>query len=261
MKKRMRTMSDTRAIPLFLLSRFAEFYEEVASIKIAITEGRLSAYLASDDEPAPTRGADLALRVSSRLTGILRAQARDVAARGTTTEIKAYTMAQYVMAALADEIFILDPELPWAGRDAWLEVLLEHKLFRTGDAGQRFFTFADEILHAPERTALHTDLASVFLLALQLGFKGRYRGEHGAEMLRGYRRQLYNFTRQQSVADPSQPAFLQAYQHLLQEEKGERYAPLSRWFALGRIALVAYLVVSTLVWVALMHPFEKTFGG
>jgi type VI secretion system protein ImpK len=207
------------------------------------------------------RGADLALRVSSRLAGILRAQVRDVAGRGTTTEIEAYTTAQYVMAALADEIFILDPELPWAGRDAWLEVLLEQKLFHTRDAGQRFFLSADQILRAPERTALHTELASVFLLALQLGFKGRYRGEHGAETLRDYRRQLYNFTRQQSVADPSQPAFLQAYQHLLQEEQEERYAPLSRWFALGRVALLGYLVVSSLVWLALMYPFEKAFGG
>ena len=254
-------MSDVRPSPLFLLSCFAEFYEEVASIKIAIAEGRLSSYLTTGDEPPPVRGADLALRVSSRLAGILRTQARDAAARGTSIEIKACTMAQYAMAALADEIFILDPQLEWVGREAWLDVLLEQKIFRTRDAGQRFFSFVEQVLRAPNRTALHLDLASVFLLALQLGFKGRYRGEHGEETLRGYRRQLYRFTRQTDESQPLQPAFPQAYQHLLRGEKEERYAPLSRWYAVGRVAVLGYIAVSTLVWVVLMYPFEKAFGG
>lgn len=254
-------MSDMRPSSPFLLACFAEFYEEVASIKIAIAEGRLSSYLTSGDEPPPTHGPELALRVSSRLAGILRAQARDIAARGTSAEIKACTMAQYVMAALADEIFILDPELEWAGRNAWLEVLLEYKMFRTHDAGLRFFSFADQILRTSNRTALHVDLASVFLLALQLGFEGRHRGEHGAETLRSYRQQLYKFARLKGEVDLSQPAFLQAYQHLLQGGKEERRAPLSRWYALGRIALLGYVAVSTLVWVASTYPFEKAFGG
>lgn len=254
-------MSDIRPSSLFLLGCFAEFYEEVASIKIAIMEGRLTSYLASGDEPVPTRGSELAMRVSSRLAGILRAQACDITARGTSAEIKAYTIAQYVMAALADEIFILDPELEWAGRDAWLEVLLEFKMFRTHDAGQRFYSFADKVLGATNRTALHVELAAVFLLALQLGFKGRHRGEHGAETLRKYRQQLYKFAHQKGLADLSQPAFLQAYQHLLQADKEARHAPLSRWYAIGRLALLGYLAISTLVWVTLMYPFDKAFGG
>lgn len=254
-------MSDMHSSSPFLLACFAEFYEEVASIKVAIAEGRLSSYLATGDEPAPVRGADLALRVSSRLTGILQAHARNAASQRTSTEIKAFTMAQYVMAALADEILILDPELEWAGREAWLDVLLEYRLFRTRDAGQRFFSFADQILHANRSSPLHVELASVLLLALQLGFKGRYRGAHGAQKLHEYRSQLYRFAMPKGGVDLSQPAFLQAYQHLLKSEQEERHAPLSRWYAVGRIALLGYVAVSTLVWVVLMYPFEKAFGG
>jgi len=254
-------MSETRAPAPHLLSCFAEFYEEVASLKIAIGEGRLGAYLTCGDEAAPVRGAEQALRVSSRLAAILRNQARAVVAAGTSGEIKAYTMAQYVMAALADEIFILDPELAWGGREAWLDVLLEQRMFRTQDAGRRFFSFADQILRAPNRGALHLELAAVLLLALQLGFKGSHRGPLGEETLHDYRRQLYQCARRKGGAGPALPAFPQAYQHCLAEAREQRYAPLTPWYAVGRVALLAYAVVSTLVWLALMHPFETAFGG
>jgi type VI secretion system protein ImpK len=253
-------MPEIRPSPFFLLACFAEFYEEVASIKLAIAEGRLSNYLAVGDETPPTRGADLALRVSSRLAAVLRNQARGIHGCATPAEVKAYTMTQYAMAVLADEIFLLDPELEWSGRKPWLDVLLEEQLFHTRDAGQRFFQHVEQVLHETNRSALHTDLASVFLLALQLGFKGRYRGEHGANVLRDYREQLYRFANQKGHAPDARPAFPQAYQHLVKDKKEQRLAPLSRWYAFGRIALLAYVAVSTLVWVVLMYPFEKAFG-
>lgn len=259
-------MPEIRPSPFFLLACFAEFYEEVASIKLAIIEGRLSSYLTVGDEVPPTRGAELALRVSSRLAVILGNQARTIAAAGTAGEIKAHNGARYVMAALADEIFILDPHLEWAGREAWVEELLEYRIFRSQDAGERFFRLADQLLHSAGRDPLHADLASVFLLALQLGFKGRYRGEHGIKTLRDYRQRLYKFAQQpghygQDIHDGRHRAFQQAYQHLLKGERDERRAPLSRWYALGRIAFGVYLALSTLVWVVLMYPFEKVFGG
>lgn len=254
-------MPEARTTPPFLLAGFAEFFEEVANLKSAIAEGRLNSYLAGDGSGPATNGAELALRASSRLAGVLRAQARDIKLHGTGQEIKACTVAQYVMAALADEIFILDPQLEWDGRDAWLDVLLEHRMFRSHDAGHRFFAFADQILRASSRSGLHAELASVFLLALQLGFKGRHRGEHGALTLRQYRQRLYQFVRANGDIDPALPAFPQAYAHLAQGDKDARYAPLSRWMALARIGLLGYLVLSTLLWVALMVPFEKAFGG
>ena len=253
-------MPEIRPSPFFLLACFAEFYEEVASIKLARAEGRLSNYLTAGDETPPTRGADLALRVSSRLATLLRNQARGITECATPAELKAYTMVQYAMAALADEIFLLDPKLEWPGRKPWLEVLLEDQLFHTRDAGQRFFQFVEQVLHAPNRGALDIDLASVFLLALQLGFKGRYRGEHGADVLRGYRERLYRFANQEGQIGNAQHGFPQAYQHLAKGEKEARLAPLSRWYVLGRIGLVAYVAISTLVWVVLMYPFEKAFG-
>lgn len=254
-------MPDMRPSRPSLLARFADFHQEVANLRRAIAEGRLPAWLAGAGEAAPLQGQELALRVSSRLAGMLRAQAREAAAHGSNLEIKALTMAQYAMAALADEIFIFDAELEWPGREHWLDVLLEARLFGTHDAGRRFFAYADQIMRSHERTPLHAELAALFLLALQLGFKGRHRGPSGAAALRDYRRRLLRFSGMGAGSVPPHPAFAQAYAHLAQGARDVRHAPLSRWFALGRTALLAYLVLSTLLWLALMHPLQKLFGG
>lgn len=252
-------MRDEVSSPSFLLGCFAAFYEEIASIRLALAEGRLPAYLATGDETPPTLGADLAARVSARLADLLRQQARAVRRDGTAMEVKAHTMAQYVMAALADEIFIL--ELDWAGSEAWLDVLIEYKLFQSNKAGRQFFEFASQILRPQARSTLHTDLVSVFLLALQLGFKGMYRGHQGEATLRSYRQQLYRLLNVGDRDHRRHPAFFQAYQHRLSGDKDERLAPLTPWYALGRIALASYLALSTVVWLVLLQPFQSTFGG
>lgn len=252
-------MRDASPSSWFLLGCFADFYEEVASIKQAFDQGRLSAYLATGDETPPTSGADLAARVSARLEALLRRQTNEVRREGSEQEIRMHTLAQYVMAAMADEIFIL--ELDWPGREAWLEFLLEYKLCRTRNAGRKFFELADQLLHTHGRSALHADLASVFVLALQLGFKGQYRGREGEMVLRDYRAKLYRFSNAGSRPDSGLPAFEQAYQHRLAGDADARLAPLSRWYVAGQIGVAAWLAVSTLVWVTSLYPFEQAFGN
>src|SRR5579859_742019 len=94
-----------------LLARFAEFYEEVARLKLAIREGQLPMYLAmggTPKDPVALSGGELAALVSQRLQTRLQEQARDVALAGTQAEIDNYRIAQYAMAALADEVFIIE---------------------------------------------------------------------------------------------------------------------------------------------------------
>lgn len=251
---------------LFFLGGCADFYQEIASIKHAHAQGHLADYLVNDEAAPPTRPIDFANRVSARLFTILRQQQHDFQRNATAQEIKAHNIALYLMAALADEIFIL--ELDWPGRDAWLEVLLEHKLFKTRNAGSRFFSMAGELMQIQSRDPLYIDLAAVFLLAMVLGFKGRYRGKQGEPALQDIRLQLYKLVNQKSrpggssgpVALGERYAFLQAYQHTLQGSNDERLAPLSPWFALGGYAALGYLVLTIVVWLVLMHPVEQYFG-
>ncbi|THF63700.1 DotU family type IV/VI secretion system protein [Pseudothauera nasutitermitis] len=248
-----------RAESFFLLSRFAEFFEVLADIKQAIAEGRLAALLAVGDEPPPGEPGDLAARLSGRLAGLLHAQWKEVVRNGSAGEVKAHRLALYAMAALADELFVL--EIDWAGREAWLGVLLEHKLFRSRNAAVRFFEITDELLKTRNPGALHRDLAAVLVLALQLGFKGRFRGGQGEAMLDDTRERLFRVASRNPAAHPGTPAFPQALQPLLDGGEGARLAPLAPWYTAAGIAALCYLLVSSAVWLALMEPFRQSVGA
>lgn len=243
----------------FLLSRFAAFFEELCRIKQAIADGRLSAVLTVGDETPPTEPGDLASRVSGRLAGVLRAQWMEVTRTGTAEEMKALRMALYVMTALADELFIL--EIDWPGRAPWLNVLLEHRLFRSRNAGTRVFDIAGQLLATHDRDALYVDVAAVMVLALQLGFKGQYRGERGAKRLDDMRERLFRVVARDRPPQTHGPAFPQAMQHLESGGKSARLAPLTPWFVAAGFAFLAYLLVSTALWLQLMEPFLRNVGA
>jgi type VI secretion system protein ImpK len=252
-------MSERAETSFFLLSRFAEFFEELCRIKQAIADGRLGAVLTVGDETPPTEPGDLASRVSARLAGVLHAQWMEVSRTGTAEEMKAHRMALYVMTALADELFIL--EIDWPGRESWLNVLLEYKLFRSRNAGTRVFDIADRLLATHDHGTLHVDLAAVLVLALQLGFRGQYRGGEGAVLLEDMRERLFRVVAHDHPPQTHGPAFPQAVQHLQSGGKAMRLAPLTPWFAATGIALLAYLVVSTALWFQLIEPLQRSMGA
>jgi type VI secretion system protein ImpK len=244
----------------FLLARFADFYQEVAAFKQAQAEARLADRFrgAGAEAAGPLDPADLAAQVSGALLRILARQLRDVREGASSVELDAYMHARYAMAALADEIFIL--ELAWTGRQAWRDNLLEFRLWRSRDAGQRLFLMIDELIHRRDDDALATDLASVYLLVLQLGFRGIHRGEAGAERLQYYRKALLDIV-QRNGGRGGRHAFPQAYLHNSGKDLPDRrLAPLSAWLDRARLVLLAYLILSSVVWAGMLLPKLKTFG-
>jgi type VI secretion system protein ImpK len=81
------------------------------------------------------------------------------------------------MAAVADEVLL--HEVAWPGLDRWAETPLEQILYKSRIAGDRIFQAIDALSTRrdpdPEGTAM------TILLALELGFRGRYSGadDHG----------------------------------------------------------------------------------
>lgn len=241
-----------------LMSCFADFYAEVARIRQAIAQGRLAAYLAEGEAVSFAGAGDIAAAVAERLASRLQQQATQVRADGNEAETKAYRQAQYVMAVLADEVLLL--ELDWSGATAWRDELLERRLFGSSTAGRDFFRLLDRLLQTRGRTALLTDLGGVYLLALQLGFKGRYRSRHGDDVLAGYKAKLLRFMGWGDVTVDNALMFPHAYQHLVSGGDGERLAPVSRWLTLAGAALLGYVLVSSLVWFYATARFDRLFG-
>ncbi len=241
-----------------LLDRFAAFYEELAGVKQAIADSRLAAYLARDGQEPARDPMELAAILSSHLRQLLETHAKEVRDNSTETVCKAFRMAQFVMAALTDELLLLD--VTWEGREAWLHFLLEQKLFHSSSAGEKFFNYAERLADSRSKDALHIDLASVFLIAMKLGFQGQYRGSQGVAELDKLRQRLLRFIDAKRQAKVEQLMFEQAYAHQLAEKTQPRLAPLNRWYRFGAIALLVYLVFSTGVWMTAVYSFTNSLG-
>lgn len=253
-----------------LLTCCANFYEEVANIKKAQNEHRLAAYLNNGNEQLAARsrlqGTDESYKtdeavnalvdaVSQRLLTLLRQQYLEFGRHASDAQIRMHKLALYAMAALADDIFIL--ELDWPGRDAWVNSPLEKKMFGTCRAGQEFFDLADRLINTKQCTALDADLASVFLLILQLGFKGKHRGQHGMAKLAEYRKRLLIIAGERRVSSEAQHVFIQAYQQQISDGKDQRIAPLAPWIRWLRHLGIGYLLLSTLIWFWNMYSPDK----
>jgi type VI secretion system protein ImpK len=252
-------MTERMATPLTLLAGFADYYQSVADSRRAIDEGRLGAMLSIGGETPPSEPGDLAARLSARLAAALRQQEKMVSRSNDPIEIEAHRKTMYIMAAVTDEIFILDVD--WSGRDAWIGVLLEYNLFQSRNAGNRFFEMADELLAEKDHDILKVDVAAVLLMALQLGFKGRYRGARSDVELDAVRGRLSRFIERRQGTPTAEIAFPQTMDGRMTDGTPQRIAPLSPWYTAAAVVLIVHVAVSSLVWLWLLEPFRRTVGS
>jgi type VI secretion system protein ImpK len=224
-----------------VLRAFREFYAEVARQRRAVLADPWPRAAAEGSASGPPS----AHAVSGRLMSLLERQALDAARHGGETGAGLHADAQYVMAALADEVFL---HLDWWGRGPWAASLLEARLFGTQVAGERIFDRIDTLLR--DRDPVQRDLAAVYLMALSLGFQGRYRDSRGAHRLEEYRRELFGFVfrRQPSLARGERRLFPRAYEHTLRSEPPPPARRVTRWAAVLAGTLLVYLVAAGMVW-------------
>jgi type VI secretion system protein ImpK len=238
-------------LPLY--QYFCDFYAVLMDVRRAL--GKVPAGLAAAQRPPELAPA----AVHARLAELLRAQEASVRHEGTPDRCDLYRDAQYAMAALADEQLLL--EVAWPGRADWLDLMLEAELFGSRAAGVRFYALIDRLLAVPLRTEAHAELGLVLLAAIDVGFRGALRGPHEADALARRRAVLIKFVRELRGDRASPHAFEQAYEHTLEpavpEPPNARLAPLSPWFNAARMALIAYLLVSGVIWFVPMVPFYR----
>lgn len=222
----------------FLLRWFRDFYREVLRSK-RVLEG------AAPPAHGEEAGGGTAT-VGQRLLAYLQRQSLAAARVGGDFAFGMYGEAQYVMAALADETFL---HLDWSGSEGWSSNLLEERLFKTHRAGEEVFERIDQLL--AKRDPFYLDLAQVYLMALALGFEGKYRGAPDGERRLGfYRRRLLEFLaeREPDLLDTSRDLVPEAYESTLDQERGRRLPYLRPWLVAGAAVLLLWLAVGHLLW-------------
>ena len=150
----------------------------------------------------------------------------------------------YILAALADEIFL--HELEWPGRIHWDGVLLEERLYGTRIAGERLFDLARMLIAS--RATGQDDLVVALMQALALGFRGRYRDGNDRGEIRRLRRQLYQLALHRPA--PTEIDWGEALPHSEALEGGmlARVPALNPWIYATIAAAALLLLVTHLVW-------------
>ena len=231
------------------LRRFRQFYEQLFAIKHALREGDWAALVGGRPE-----GETVEMQVARSVQLRLR---RAIAAQGFGGPVAAGAPAGvdpgYVMAAVADEALLHD--VPWPGRDGWAETPLEQVLYRSRLAGDRIFQAISELTgrRAPDADGT----AMTILLALELGFRGRYRASdvdvdaarrNDGEIEREKSRLYMLIFRARYEGMEERADLLVGAQEPLATRAPVRLPRLRPWLAaLGGI-VAGYLVLSWLIW-------------
>jgi type VI secretion system protein ImpK len=236
-------MTTTQQTDSRLLLQFRDFYSEVIKLKRLIRSGTPLGAKASPEQTAGDRAATV---VAERIAAVMGQQAQVAGWRGSDYT-GTYRQAEYVMAALADEILL--HHLEWDGKEAWNNHLIEYRLFRTRIAGEEFFNRLDRLLQTPD--PMFNDLATVYLFAIMLGFRGRYWASNDRGRIDYYRRQLFTFIygRQPELHKDTKKLFPEAYIHTVEEGPGRQAANVKIWYFLLAAMMVAYFFISRSVWV------------
>jgi len=226
---------------LSLLSMFQEFHAELSGIRNALSLGDR---MAEQGQPLPDP-AQVAVRINRRLHRLLDTQAATAMRQGGRFGVELYREAQYVMAALADEVLLHGDA--WTGREHWMDNLLELSLFGTRVAGERVFQRLDALLAGPPQQEY--ELLSVYLAALSLGFRGRYHRPQDEPIRRRYRQGLADRLGEATgYAGPSPSLRPAAYASTVTEGREVRLPHLRPWLYGLLIVLVLHTLVAHGVW-------------
>lgn len=226
----------------FLLTQFREFYLELARLKRTV-EVSGSFYLFDLQQPDSADATSSVNGVWQHLLSVLERQALEAGQTGGAFAFEIYREAQYVMAALADEIFL---HMNWDGRATW--PLLESKLFNTHIAGEVIFQRLDRLLQ--RRDPFYLDLAAVYFVALALGFQGKFRGSDPTGALEQYRRQLFAmiYRRNPQLFTSTSPIFPQTYQNTLDRGAGLKLPNQRIWLGLVAAVVLLWVGISNYAW-------------
>jgi type VI secretion system protein ImpK len=236
-------MSTVEESQSLLLLQFRDFYGELIKLKRLIRSG---APLGESATPETVPGERAAVAVAERVVAVMEQQALIAGRRGSDyTGI--YSQAEYVMAALADEILL--HKLNWIGKDAWNTHLVEYRLFRTRVAGEEFFKRLDRLLQTPD--PMYKDLATIYLLAIMLGFRGKYWANNDRGRLEFYRKQLFTFIfhGQPELHKDTKKLFPDAYLNTVEEGTGRKVPQVKIWYVLLAALVLIYFFISRSIWV------------
>jgi type VI secretion system protein ImpK len=150
----------------------------------------------------------------------------------------------------------------WEGAKYWRLTLLEKQIFQTEVAGDRFFALLDEIVSNYNQN--NEEIVFVYLMALSLGFRGKYRDVEGAEthILR-YKNSLYSAlnSKPSGLFYPGRSHMIESCYTFTDTESNDLQLPDVRFWSWCVIAVVStYIVVSYAMWYGITSEISEVLN-
>jgi type IV/VI secretion system ImpK/VasF family protein len=248
-----------------LLDAFAEFHALLISLRDEVQVSLWSAETrtvppqdAAEGTPASDEeaGARIANRVRNRLRYLLQEQDRRLSLAWGEDLSRQLARARYVMAALADAVFL---SFQWSGREFWQLNLMETQLFGTDDAHDRIFYDIERLLR--EGKAADRELAQIYLSGLSLGLDAGRTTSTGAVAsgATDVRRRLWDFISdgRPSLDSPSRELSRQAHAFTATEPPHRVASSARDWLVALVLLLLIYLLLSQVAWFGLTEPIRE----
>jgi type VI secretion system protein ImpK len=231
----------------FVVNQFRECYREMMRLKAKIVRNEVQEPPgeAGDHERSEAGQAEGPHAIWIKMVETIHELARKAGHQGSPCTAEAYREAQYVMAAMADETFL---NLDWPGREWWRRNLVETHFFQSHVAGERLFQRIEQLL--ANRESACAELAALYLMALSLGFQGKFRGEADREPLERLRRDLFQliFHRSPNIREGKAFMFPDAYAHTLDGSQLMTLPNPRRWLVGAGVCVAAYVLVAHGLW-------------
>ena len=235
---------------LSIFELFRAFWREVELLRETATARTLVP--PADAEPEALSHVPTAIR--ERLLVFLQAQEAEISRFAKGAPLEVYRQAEYVMVAVADEVFV---HWPWSGSSYWSANLLETARFGTRRAGEAVFARIERL--GDTQHPAQKELAAVYLAALALGFQGRYAGRSDRGAIDRYKRQLYRivFGTQADMADSFRRVMPTCYESTMAVGAGRKLRSARLWWWATAAVIAAWLVASQVMWMRLTAPLYR----
>lgn len=242
-------MKESKQTESFLLSQFHQFYTLFIELRKMAETGTWVYSIDDSEGNLAEAGKDIPVTTSlifQKLISLFEEQEITAGKTGGDFGSTLYKNALFIMSALADEVFLT---MDWVGKEAWGKFLLETKFFGSNAGGDIFFIKLDTLLQ--ERDPVYSEIAVMYLLALSLGFRGKFRGVNDKGIIEGYRQQLFSFVfgKKPDLKSEAQYLFPDAYVHTLEKESKVMIPGLKKWYGYLAALIFSILVTSHIVWI------------
>ena len=192
-------------------------------------------------------------KLASELIAELEIRGKDFSLYGGEYGARLYQRVIYVFAAFADEIMLANQ---WNGREVWLKTPLEVRLFGSQSAGDDIFSDIENGLADYEIGK--RDLARTYLMALNLGFKGRYKDTPSEEIINSHKSALFLLiTDRDASREEAGKSFLGNVYQYNQTGGAPKLMPYLRpWLVSIASVIVLYVIASHLIWTSKVSDLE-----